>query len=130
VDWAQRGVATASFQFIRTLGGMIWVSVMGGVMNGDLLGRLQRIPGVGARTAVEAGQWANRLLDPVQRAALGPELQRAMQEALAAALRSVHLVMLLAALLSLATALLLPNLRFAPERPQESPADLGSRPPE
>lgn len=29
----RRGVATASLQFIRTLGGMIWVSVMGAVMN-------------------------------------------------------------------------------------------------
>ncbi|BAD41051.1 MDR family MFS transporter [Symbiobacterium thermophilum] len=124
VDWAQRGVATASFQFIRTLGGMIWVSAMGGVMNLDLLGRLQRIPGVAARTAAEAGQWANRLLDPAQRAALGPELQAAMQEALADALRNVHLVMLLAAVLSLAAALLLPNLRFAPEKaPQASTAD-------
>ena len=56
VDWAQRGVATASFQFIRTLGGMIWVSAMGGVMNVDLLGRLQRIPGVAAWTTAEAGR--------------------------------------------------------------------------
>lgn len=112
VDWTQRGVATASFQFIRTLGGMIWVSAMGGVMNVGLLGRLQRIPGVEARTAADAGDWANRLLDPAQRAALAPELLQAMQDALAAALRNVHLVMLLAALLSLAAALLIPNLRF------------------
>ncbi|MEW8979582.1 MAG: MDR family MFS transporter [Symbiobacterium sp.] len=123
VGWAQRGVATASFQFIRTLGGMIWVSAMGGVMNLDLLGRLQRVPGVAARSAAEAGDWANRLLDPAQRAALAPEVLGAMQEALAGALRNVHLVMLLAALLSLAAALLIPNLRFAAERPRASPAD-------
>ena len=119
VDWSQRGVATASFQFIRTLGGMIWVSAMGGVMNVDLLGRLQRIPGVSAQTAADAGDWANRLLDPAQRASLGPELLQAMQDALAAALRNVHLVMLLAALLSLAAALLIPNLRFAREEAQQ-----------
>ena len=76
-----------------------------------------------ARSAAEAGDWANRLLDPAQRAALAPEVLGAMQEVLAGALRNVHLVMLLAALLSLAVALMIPNLRFAAEPPRASPAD-------
>jgi EmrB/QacA subfamily drug resistance transporter len=115
VDWSQRGVATASFQFLRTLGGMIWVSVMGGIMNLNLLGRLRAIPGIAASTATEAGGWANRLLDPAGRAGIEPELLASLQEALAAALRNVHLVMLLAAVLSLAAALLIPNIRFGAE---------------
>ena len=33
VGWQQRGVATALLQFTRTSGGLVWVSVMGAVMN-------------------------------------------------------------------------------------------------
>ena len=123
VDWAHRGLATAVVPVHPHPGRHDLGLGDGRRDEHGPAGRLQRIPGVAARTTAEAGQWANRLLDPAERAALGPELQAAMQEALAAALRNVHLVMLLAAFLSLAAALLIPNLRFAPERPQESPAD-------
>lgn len=115
VEWAQRGVATASFQFLRTLGGMVWVSVMGAVMNLNLLGGLRRIPGVAVSSAAEAGEMANSLLDPAARAHLAPGLVAAMQGALAGALRQVHLVMLAAAVLSVLAALLLPNVRFENE---------------
>ncbi len=36
VDWAQRGVATSSVIFSRTLGGMLGAALLGGVLNGAL----------------------------------------------------------------------------------------------
>lgn len=121
VDWSQRGVATASLQFIRTLGGLIWISIMGGVMNVVLLAGLRRIPGVAAATVGEAGKVANQMLDPAAWAALPAQQLQAMREALAAALRNVHLLMLTAAVASLLIALLMPNVTFQskPAAPQK-----------
>jgi EmrB/QacA subfamily drug resistance transporter len=113
VDYKQRGVATASLQFLRTLGGLIWVSVMGMVMNLSLLSSLRRIPGVVADSAAAAGDAANQLLDPNAWGAMPPAQLNAMRDALAAALRNVHVIVLVAAVLSLAVTLLLPNLRLS-----------------
>jgi EmrB/QacA subfamily drug resistance transporter len=112
VDWSQRGVATAMLQFLRTLGGLIWVSVMGMTMNLSLLGRLRQIPGVAAVSSGQVGEVANQLLDPNSWAALPPAQLEAMRDALAAALRNVHLIVLVAAVLSLGVTFLLPNTRF------------------
>ncbi|HLN60737.1 MAG TPA: MDR family MFS transporter [Symbiobacteriaceae bacterium] len=112
VDWNRRGVATATVTFMRTMGGMVWVSVMGGAMNRSLLAGLQNVAGVAARTAKEAGDVANSLLDPDSWHKLPLEQLGALREALAVALRNIHLLMVLAALLSLGVALLLPNLKF------------------
>jgi EmrB/QacA subfamily drug resistance transporter len=125
VEWNRRGVATAMTTFLRTLGGLVWVSVMGGAMNLSLLSGLRQIPGVVARTAAEAGDVANKLLDPASWAALPAAQLGAMREALAVALRNVHLLMLLAAVLSLGVALLLPNLKF-----EAKPAGAGAKAPE
>jgi hypothetical protein len=112
VEWAQRGVATALLTFQRTLGGLVWVSIMGSTMNITLLRRMQTIPGVGVTTAKEAGDIANNLLDPQSWSLLPPGQLGALRDALAFALRNVHLLMVLAAALSLAVAFMLPNMRF------------------
>lgn len=127
VDWTRRGVATASLQFMRTLGGLIWVSVMGAVMNLALLAGLRRIPGVSAATSEQAGKVANSLLDPESWSKLPVAQLDLMREALATALRQVHLVVLLAAVASLAAAWLLPNVRFQQQGAQAAqPAPSGS----
>lgn len=120
VDRQQRGVATASLQFLRTLGGLVWVSAMGMVMNLSLLAGLRRIPGVAAASASEAGDIANQLLDPKSWAQLPPEQLVAMRDALAAALRNVHVIVLVAAVLSLGVTLMLPNLRLS-NQPDSKP---------
>ncbi len=112
VDWSRRGVATASLQFLRTLGGLVWVSVMGATMNLTLLKGLRQVPGVVATTAAQAGEVANSLLDPKSWGALPAEQLDLMRNALAGALRNVHLVMLVAAVVSLGVTLMLPNVRF------------------
>lgn len=118
-DWSRRGIATASLQFLRTLGGLVWVSVMGAVMNMTLLRRLSAVPGVAAATTREAGEVANALLDPRSWAALPAEQLDLMREALAGALRNVHLVMLFAGIISLLVALTLPNVKFAKKPAQQ-----------
>jgi len=121
VDWARRGVATASLQFMRTLGGLVWVSAMGSVMNLVLLDGLKQIPGVSATTTTQAGQIANKLLDPISRTELPAEQIATMAHALANALREVHIVVMLAAIISLAAAWLMPNIRFQPAPAQGQP---------
>lgn len=108
----QRGVATAALQFIRTLGGLIGVSVMGTVMNQTLALRLSARPEFGVKTATEAATFANNLLNPEHAVTLAPEVLSTARLALAEALRGVHWVMLITAIISFAVALLLPNLRF------------------
>lgn len=112
VAWSQRGVATASLMFLRTLGGMVWVSAMGATMNLSLLSRLRQVPGVVAGTTAEAGKVANSLLDPSQWASMNPAQLAAMREALAAALRNVHIIVLVAAGVGLVVTLFMPNTRF------------------
>ena len=126
VTWQQRGVATAALQFLRTLGGLVWVSSMGAVMNLTLFARLREIPGVVAATVSEAGDIANKLLDPLEWGAVPIDQLGAMRLALADALRNVHLVVLACAVLGLAVSLLMPNVRFAsapakPAAPQPVP---------
>ncbi|MFZ5814463.1 MAG: MDR family MFS transporter [Bacillota bacterium] len=122
VDWTRRGVATAQLQFMRTLGGMVWMSVMGAVMNLSLLGRLRQIPGIEAGSAAEAGAVANQLLDWEARPNLPVEHLDALTDALAYALRQVHILVVLAAVASLAAAWLLPNMRFQQQAPAPQPA--------
>lgn len=126
VGWEQRGVATASLQFFRTLGGLVWVSTMGGVMNRTLFSRLRNLPEIGAGTALEAGEIANQMLDPHTWAALPAGQLELLRGALAAALRNVHLLVVGAALAALLiTLMLLPNLKFAsaPARQAPQPAE-------
>jgi len=121
VSWGQRGVATAALQFIRTLGGMVWISVMGMTLNLSLLSRLQGIPGVEAESAAQAAGVANQLLDPAVWGSLPAAHLAALRGALAGALRNVHLLVLLAALASLAAVLLMPNMRFAGPKVARAP---------
>jgi hypothetical protein len=81
-------VATASVQFLRTLGGMVWVSVMGVVLNLTLFGRLKGISGVSAQTPHQAGEAANQLLDPKEWQSIPLPQLDAMRDALAAGLQN------------------------------------------
>ena len=115
VGWEQRGIATASLQFVRTLGGLVWVAVMGAVMNRTLAAQLQNLPELGVRTAMDAARFASDLLNPARWATLAPPILQAAREALAAALRGVHWLVLVCAAAALAVALFLPDVRFAPQ---------------
>jgi hypothetical protein len=92
VGWGERGIATASVSFFRSIGGAVGVAALGGMMNGELMRGLAGIDsgsldGLGGDAGVKA---ASVVLDPVARAAMAPEALEAVRGALAGALGSVY----------------------------------------
>jgi len=103
VDWRNRGVATATGQFFRSIGGSISVAVMGAVLASHLATRLVKIEGV------PLGADADTLLNARARAALSPDVLEAMQRALASSLHEIFLLGLAGALIAFATVLFFPR---------------------
>lgn len=71
VEWQQRGIATSSTMFFRTIGGTLAVGVMGGVLAASL----------GADPAIPEGA-ASRLLGPTHGEGLAPEVLRTLHDGL------------------------------------------------
>lgn len=97
VAWSSRGVATASVQFFRTIGGAIGVAIMGAVLANGMRPFLSSLgPGSGA-----SGQrgGASLLLDPAARATVPADALRQLAGALNS---SLHLVYVLIAALAVA----------------------------
>ena len=86
VPWSQRGVATATSQFFRTIGGSIGVAVLGAILTAQWR---QQAADRGAGGEFDR---ANTLLDPARRATLPAETVEALRQALDGALHSVYLV--------------------------------------
>lgn len=111
VGWGQRGVATASVQFFRTIGGAIGVAVMGVLLNGSMrrgLGSLESgNPTAPDRFSVVPA--ASAVLDPAARAAMPTETLDAVRLALASSLHSVYVAVALAALVGVLFGLLFPR---------------------
>jgi MFS family permease len=103
VDWSQRGIATASTQFFRTIGGSIAVAIMGGLLNARVAERLAAIPGAPADGRAEV------LLNEAERAAYDPAVIAAMQQALSASLHEIFFIVLACAVLCFATLLFFPR---------------------
>jgi MFS family permease len=115
VEWEQRGIATASTQFFRSIGGAISVAVMGALLNSRMADRLAEIPGV------PAGDSADSLLTAEDRAALPAEVLGAMQSALSASLHEVFIFVLITAVLSLVAASFFPRGKLDTERTSRTP---------
>lgn len=103
VEWRYRGVATASFQFFRTIGGAISVAIMGALLNTNLTSRYAEVPGV------PAGADSQTLLNAQTRAELDPSVIDGMQRALSATLHEVYFIVVAAAVIAFALALLFPR---------------------
>jgi EmrB/QacA subfamily drug resistance transporter len=93
----QRGVATSSVQFFRTIGGAIAVAALGAVLNAHLSSNLSADVNV------------NAALDPGARTQMPAETLRALVNALDGGLSTVYLVMAGMALVGLVVALLFPK---------------------
>lgn len=98
VDWQQRGVATASILFTRTLGQAVGAGLGGAILN---FGIALRVPG--------ASDALDRLLQPMARAHLDPDRMAQLVAAVAGSLHDVYALTGILALATLATALLLPR---------------------
>src|SRR4051812_21513107 len=103
VDWGQRGVATATAQFFRTIGGSISVAIMGSLLNSRMESRLEGISGI------PDGRKAELLLRADSRALLSPDVLASMQHALASSLHEVFIVVFVASCLCLAAVTFVPR---------------------
>jgi MFS family permease len=104
VDWDQRGVATSSVQFFRTIGGSIAVAALGAVLNGYL----DRV--------ASGGVDANALLDPATRGRLAPEVLVQASAALASGLGTIFFILIVLSVLAIGV-----GLAFPPGLPAREP---------
>jgi EmrB/QacA subfamily drug resistance transporter len=97
VGWSERGVATASTLFTRTIGQTIGAGLAGAILNFGI-----------SRYAPNSIDALDLLLDPSRREGLDPQQVARTVEAVASSLHEVYAVAGLLALVTLAAALLLP----------------------
>lgn len=114
VPWNLRGVATASTQFVRTIGGTIGVALMGTILNTQMAHLFApifaRFPTVVARLPKNVVP-SNVLLTPDLRRSLPLDFLSQLQVALAHSLFWVYLLTLALAVIGLAAMFLLPGGR-------------------
>jgi hypothetical protein len=87
VQWNRRGVATASLQFIRSLGSAVGVAVMGALMNAKIIAVLGGDPSI-----PDPLNATNALLDATNRSKLPGDLLHKLQFAFDSALHHAFLV--------------------------------------
>jgi len=103
VSWEQRGSATATLQFFRTIGGSISVAIFGTLLNARMEGRLEGIAGL------PAGRKAELMLRESTRSQIGADALAAMEHALAASLHEVFIGVFVAACMCFAVITLVPR---------------------
>jgi EmrB/QacA subfamily drug resistance transporter len=97
VGWSERGAATSSVLFMRTIGQALGASIAGAILNFNL-----------ARTVPSAGETLNQLLEPGRRASLDPQTIDRLSHAIASALHQVYVIAGVLGALTLALVALLP----------------------
>lgn len=131
VPWNLRGVATASNQFFRTIGGTIGVAVMGTILNAQMAARFTPIFAHFANIAAHLPKGiapANVLLTPSVRATLPATLLSQLQNALSSSLFWIYLLTLILAIVGLIAMFLMPGGRadqytYKPEDGEEETAE-------
>ncbi len=97
VGWAERGIATSSMLFMRTIGQSLGAGVAGAILNFSL-----------SRTAPQAGDTLNQLLEPSLRATLDPATIAQLSHAIASSLHDVYVIAGALAAITLALIALMP----------------------
>jgi EmrB/QacA subfamily drug resistance transporter len=98
IDWGQRGLVTATFNYSRIIGQSIGTAIFGGIVNVALA---NRIPG--------GGDLASRILDPDLRQTLSPAQYTPLLEAFASAVHEIYLINVGLAILTMVWAWGLPK---------------------
>ena len=119
VGWTQRGTATASIMFMRSLGSTLLVAILGAILNTSMTGYLSRF-GVTVQQLPSRADLTNELLDPQRKAELEPELLEALITSFTHSLHQVFLWVALTSLIGIVIVLLLPK-----GRPEELDIDRG-----
>ena len=97
VGWNERGIATSSMLFMRTIGQALGAGVAGAILNFSL-----------SRYAPDAGDTLNQLLEPGLRATLDPATIGQLAHAIADSLHDVYMIAVVLAAATLALVALLP----------------------
>lgn len=112
VPWNLRGVATASTQFFRTIGGTVGVSIMGAILNAQMAERFTPIFAHYhqiAATLPRSASSANVLLEPQTRAMLPEDMLQQLATALTQGLFWVYLLIFALAALGIVAMCWLPG---------------------
>jgi EmrB/QacA subfamily drug resistance transporter len=122
LDISDLGVATSSHQFARTLGGTIGVGVSGSFVTMTLSNVMESLMKTDLKNLppslnIEIKQNIENIFRPEIQAALAPEIQKTLQEAVARGVLTVFWITFFAALLCLLLSVLIP-VRSVP-RPQK-----------
>jgi EmrB/QacA subfamily drug resistance transporter len=135
VPWNQRGVATASSQFARSIGGAVGVSAMGAVLNAQLASQLLA-KGINLSSIADPGQpghslTVSSLLRPETRAALPADLVARLVGPLGDALHLVFLIIVAVTVSGLLAAWWLPGGKVRPQaasgdEPADAPVEAGA----
>ncbi|MDP9727784.1 MDR family MFS transporter [Alicyclobacillus tolerans] len=108
VGWSMRGSATASNQFVRTLGQTVGIAVFGSWFNQKILLYTKLHPTLRGKYANSA---LNALLNPATAVRLPSHIADFFRHALVYGLHSVYLIMLWVVILSLIATVWVPNRR-------------------
>jgi len=105
VQWSQRGIATATNMFMRTLGSTVGAALLGGILNSRLSNYL-KLKGEDDESALNA---AHSLLNPHDQSLLSSEMKTILKEGLNLALHNVYIGVLIFAVISFFLILFLPH---------------------
>lgn len=97
VSWEQRGIATASNQFMLSIGNTVGVALLGGILNSRFQAYLTEHTSSADNVTLDT---ANQLLDPIARNQLPNDVVTVLQNGLTLSLHSVYLIVLLFAIIS------------------------------
>ncbi len=100
VGWNERGAATSSFLFLRTIGQALGAALGGAILNFTVAGNVP-----------DAGDVMGGLFDPARRASLGADTVARLSNAIAGALHHVYVIAGTLAVLTLIVTMLLPAKR-------------------
>lgn len=117
LDPKDLGVATATHQLARTMGGTVGVGVCGGVVNLGLRRLNRLLPGetTAKDMVADTGEAMTRILQPEALAQLPVAVQDRLREAVAATMHNVQWSIVAAALLCAAVCLAIPGRRKDPD---------------
>jgi MFS family permease len=104
VGWHERGIATASTLFSRTIGQSLGAGLGGAILNFGV-----------AHLVADSDQALNQLLEPSRRASISTEALPRLIDAITASLHTVYIIAGVLAVLALAATLLIPG-RLSPAR--------------
>jgi MFS family permease len=117
LDISDLGVATASHQFSRTLGGTIGVGISGSFVTMTLSNVMESLMGTGLNNLppslnIQIKQSIENIFRPEVQALLAPDIQKTMQAAVARGVSMVFWITFVASLLCLILSVLIPARSF------------------